>query len=110
MEVLQALRHLARGAPEQFALLGENEAAGMPVEQRRAQFALERTDLAAYSRLAEAQPVASLSETSRFCNRVEDSDAVPIHRVPPVLCVQRMMGGSSCPVNDSFAGTVDFSP
>ena len=89
----QALRHLARGAPEQFALLGENEAARVPVEQRRTQFALQRADLAADGRLAQPQTVSGLGEASRFSNRVEDSDAVPIHRFPPVLCVQRMMGG-----------------
>ncbi|CAM5222482.1 Methylated-DNA--protein-cysteine methyltransferase [Bosea thiooxidans] len=61
---LQPLRHLARGAPEQLALLSQDEAARMPVEERCAQLPLERPDLPADRRLTQAQNIASLGEAA----------------------------------------------
>ena len=49
----------------------------------RAQFALERPDLAANGRLAESEAVTGLGEASRFCDGIKNADAVPIHRFPP---------------------------
>ena len=47
--------HLARGAVQQLALLGQDQAAGVAVEQRHAEAFLERADLAADRRLAEVR-------------------------------------------------------
>ena len=44
---LEPHAHVARGAEQQVALLGQDQAAGVAVEQRRLQFALERRDLPA---------------------------------------------------------------
>ena len=61
---LQPLSHLAGGAPEQFALLGEDQAARMAVEQRRTQLPLKRADLPADGRLTQAENIASLREAA----------------------------------------------
>src|SRR6185437_8775912 len=46
---------LARGAIEQVALLGEDEAAGMAMKQRHGEAFLERADLPADRRLAQIE-------------------------------------------------------
>src|SRR6185437_7681153 len=71
--------HLARGAEQQLALLGEDEASGVAVEERHAQALLKRADLPAHRRLAEVQRLARMGEASRFGDGVEDAQLVPVH-------------------------------
>ena len=68
-----------RGAVEHFALLGENEAARMAMEQRHIESVFKRADLAADRRLRQAQFMAGMGEASRIRHRVEDPELVPIH-------------------------------
>ena len=68
-----------RRAVEQFALLGEDQAAGMAVEQRHLQAVFQGRDLAAHRRLAEVQQLAGMGEAARLRHRVEDAQLVPIH-------------------------------
>jgi hypothetical protein len=76
--VLQPELHVAGGAEQQVALLGQDQAAGMPVEQRRLQFALEGADLPADRRLAESDVIARPREAAGFRDVEENPDLVPI--------------------------------
>ena len=67
--LVQPARHLADVAVQQFALLGEDQAAGVPVEQRRVERLLERADLPADGRLAQMQNLASMGEAAGIGNR-----------------------------------------
>ena len=71
--------HVAHGAEQHFSLLGENESAGVAVKQRRAEVGLERSDLPAYSRLAEAQRLARMGERPSVGGRLKDAQLIPIH-------------------------------
>ena len=73
--------HVAGGTEQQVALLGEDEPAGMAVEEGRAQLALERADLAADGGLAQAQVLTGAREAASFRDGVENPDLVPIHDV-----------------------------
>ena len=50
----QARQHVAHRGVEQLAFVGEGQAAGMALEQRRGDLFFQRADLAADRRLAEA--------------------------------------------------------
>src|SRR6185437_8302515 len=71
---------LARCAVEQIALLGEDQAARMTMEERHRKAFLERADLPADGGLAEVQRFAGMGEAARFRHSVENSELVPIHR------------------------------
>ena len=79
---LEPHAHVAGGPEQQVALLGEDQAPGMAVEQGSLQLALERADLAADSGLAQAQIVTGAREASRFGDGVENPDLVPVHGIP----------------------------
>ena len=68
------------GAVEELALLGQDQAAGVAVEQRHLEVLLERADLAADRRLRQAQIMAGMGEAAGLGDRVEDPELVPIHR------------------------------
>src|SRR5215468_7781206 len=51
---------IAYRAEQHFALLGQNEAAGVAMKQGRAEVGLQRSDLPANGRLAEAQRLARM--------------------------------------------------
>src|SRR5690349_515207 len=74
-----------RRAVEQLSLLGQNQSAGMTVEQRNGNTLLERADLAAYRRLAEVQCLTGMGEAPRFGNGVEYAQLVPIHHSAATL-------------------------
>ncbi|SCM79246.1 hypothetical protein KL86PLE_90306 [uncultured Pleomorphomonas sp.] len=84
LHVLELQEHVMGGAVEQFALLGEDQAAGVAVEQRHAEILLEGADLAADGGLAHVQAVAGVGEAPGVGGGVEYPELVPIHRVP--LC------------------------
>jgi hypothetical protein len=67
------------GAEQQVALLGEDQAAGMAVEQRDRKLLLQRADLARYRRLRQAKLLAGMREAPCFRSRVKDLQLVPIH-------------------------------
>ena len=64
---------------QHFALFGEDEAARVTMEQRRAEFLFERADLTADRRLAQAQGFAGVGERTGFGRRLEDAQLVPVH-------------------------------
>src|SRR6202044_1873465 len=76
-----------RGAKQQVALLGEDQAARMAVEQRNRQFLFECRDLARHGRLRETELLAGMREASRFGRRVKHLQLVPVH-------VQKSVAGS----------------
>ena len=83
---LQLAHHFGDGAVEQFALLGQHEAAGVAMEERDLEILLERRDLAAHGRLAHVQRFARMREAAGRCGGVEDPELVPIHfRHRPLL-------------------------
>ena len=101
--VVQAQLHVARRAEQQVALLGEQQAPRMAVEQRRLELALEGADLAAHGRLAETDVVAGLGEAARLRDVQEDPDLIPIQgqnlyqrrpstRVPGTRRLERITG------------------
>src|SRR5262249_16149142 len=67
-------------AVEQLALLGQDQAAGVAVEQRDLEALLERADLAAHRRLAEIERFAGMGEAAGLGDGVEDPELVPVHR------------------------------
>ena len=74
---------LARRAEQQLALLGQDQAASMAMEERHAEAFLERADLAADGGLAEVQRFAGMGEAARLGDGVKDPQLVPIHPVSP---------------------------
>ena len=83
------------GTIEQLALFGEDEAAGMAVEQRYAEILLEGADLTADGGLAHVQRVAGVGETPGMGGGMEYSELVPIHLNP--LCRPLGADGRSRP-------------
>ena len=86
---LEAHAHVAGGAEQEVALLGQDQPAGVAVEQRRLELALERADLPAHRRLAEVEIVAGAGEAAGFRDGVEDPNLVPVHggpRATPSRC------------------------
>jgi hypothetical protein len=53
----------------------------MPMEEGSLQFALESADLAADGGLAQAQIVPGPREATRFGDRIENPDFIPVHGV-----------------------------
>ena len=76
---LQLHEHVMRGAEQQVALLGEDQAARMAVEQRHRELLLQRADLARHRRLRQAELLAGMREAARFRRRVKHLQLVPIH-------------------------------
>ena len=64
---------------EHFALFGQNQAAGVAMKQRDADFLLESADLPAYRRLRQPELVAGMGEAAGVGDRVKDAQAVPVH-------------------------------
>ena len=76
---LQLHEHVMRGAKQQVALLGEDEAARMAMEQRDRELLLQRADLARNRRLRQAKLLAGMREAARFRRRVKYFQLVPVH-------------------------------
>src|SRR5437763_8286316 len=68
------------GTVEHLALFGQDEAAGMAVEQRYIEILLERADLAAHRRLRQAELMTGMGEAAGFRHRMENPELVPVHR------------------------------
>ena len=91
--------HLAHGAVQRLALLGQDQAAGVAVEQRHLQRLLERRDLPRHRRLAEVQRVAGMREAAGLGHRVEDAQLVPVYHSASPVRRARGPGGmhETCP-------------
>ena len=72
--------HVAHRAVEALALLGQDQAAGVAMEQRDLQVLLQRRDLSAHGGLAEVQRIARVGEAAGFRDSVEHPQLVPVHR------------------------------
>jgi hypothetical protein len=81
--LVELVHDVARRAHQQLALLGEDQPAGVTMEQRRAELSFQRADLPAYRRLAHVQRLAGARERARGGGRVENPELVPIHRFSP---------------------------
>ena len=81
--------HLAHRPVQALALLGQDQPARMPVEQRHLQVLLQRRDLARHGGLAQVQRVTGMGEASGFRDRVEHPKLIPIHPVPDLACLAR---------------------
>ena len=66
-------------AEQQFALLGQDEAARVAVEQRGLEFLLERADLPAHRRLAEIENLSGMGEGAGIRRCLKNPQLVPIH-------------------------------
>ncbi len=84
---------LARRREQQLALLGQDEAAGMAMEQRHGEALLERADLPADRRLAEVQRLTRMGEAAGLGNRVENPQLVPVHPPSPNGIAPRIRHG-----------------
>ena len=80
---LELHEHFMRGAVQQLALLGEDQAARMAVEQRDAELLLERRHLPRHRRLRQPELLAGMREASRLGGGVEDLQLVPVHLCEP---------------------------
>ena len=68
------------GAIEQFALFGQDQAAGMAVEELDADILLQRGDLAADGRLGQVQLVGGMGKGPSFRSRMKNAQFVPVQR------------------------------
>ena len=76
---LELHEHVMGGAVEQLALLGEDQPAGVAVEQRDRQFLLERADLPRHRRLRQTELLAGMREAAGFRRGVKHLQLVPVH-------------------------------
>ena len=113
-------------AEQHLALFGQDEAAGMAVEERRAEIVFERADLAADRRLAQAQRLAGVGEGAGVGGRLKDAQLVPVHgRSPPSPNRSRRRGqlsrrwggysaaclaGASCAASQRSASSAAMQP
>ena len=67
------------GAVQHFALLGEDEPAGMAVEQRHVEIGFKGADLAADGGLRQGELMARMGKASGVRYRVKNPELVPIH-------------------------------
>src|SRR5205085_2145610 len=76
---LQLHEHVMRGTEQKVALLGEDQAAGVAMEQRNREFLLQRADLARYGRLRQAELFARMREAASLRRGVKHLQLVPVH-------------------------------
>src|SRR3984885_10976093 len=76
---LQLHEHAMGGAEQQVALLGENEAARVAMEQRHRQFLLQRADLPGNRRLRQTELLAGIGEAPTSRRGVKPLQFLPIH-------------------------------
>src|SRR5579871_3532858 len=102
------------GAVEQFALLGQDQAARVPVKQGDVEAFLERADLAADGRLAEVQGFARMGETPGLGDGVEYPELVPVHYSAATLLPSRRVSGldsdSAAPARNRSASSAAMQP
>src|SRR4030088_2905082 len=71
--------HVVRGVVQELALLGEDEPACVPMEQRNPELLLERRHLPRHCRLREAELLAGMGEAAGLRGGVEILELVPVH-------------------------------
>ena len=84
--------HVVGGAEEMLALLGEDQAAGMAVEERDAEILLERATCRLTADWLMLSVLAGVGEGAGLRGRVEDAELVPVHRPPPGRLFRRFGG------------------
>ena len=72
-------QHVAGGAEEILALLGQDQAAGMAMEEGDAEILLKRAHLPAHRRLAHVERLAGMGERAGLRGRLENAELVPVH-------------------------------
>ncbi len=65
------MKDIMDGPIEEFALLGQQQATGVTMEQRRFQRSFQRADLSAHRGLAEIERVTGPGKTARVGDRVK---------------------------------------
>ena len=78
---LELHEDFVRGAIKQFALLGEDQAARMAVEQRYGELAFQCRDLTRHRRLRQAESLAGMGERAGLGCGVKHLQLVPVHRL-----------------------------
>jgi len=81
-DLIELHENFARGAKQEFALLGQDQTAGMAMKQRNIEILLKRAYLAADSRLAHIQLFASVRKTACFGGSMEYPQFIPVHARP----------------------------
>ena len=76
---LEFQEHLVRGAVEQFALFGEDQAPRVAMKQRDAELLLERADLPRHRRLRQPKLLARVREAAGVGGRMKNLQLIPIH-------------------------------
>ena len=80
---IELQHHVLDGAEQEFALFGQDQPAGVTVEERRFELGLEGADLAADGGLAEVEDLTRMGEGSGIGGRLENPQLIPIHRRLP---------------------------
>src|SRR5262249_36685911 len=80
---LELHQHVVGGAVQELALFGQDEPAGVAVEQGHRQFLLQRADLSRHRRLRETELLTRLGEAARLGGGVENLQLVPVHGSRP---------------------------
>ena len=86
---------VVRGVVQQFALLGQDETAGMTVKQRDAEFLFERGDLPGHCGLRQSKLLAGMREAAGFGGSVKNLELVPVH-VGPDESIGAVYGAAGC--------------
>ena len=76
--VLELQDDVARRAHQKLAFLGQDQAARVAVEERRAELLFERAHLTAHRRLAHVEQLAGARERAFLGGGVEDAQLVPV--------------------------------
>ena len=76
---LELHEDVVRGAKQQVALLGQDQAARVPVEQRNREFLFQRAHLPRHRRLREPELLAGMRKAAGFGGGMKDFELIPIH-------------------------------
>ena len=83
---IELFRHRRGGVKQQFALFGQDQAAGVTVKEGGAQRFFQRPDLPADGRLRQVQRIARMGQRPGIRHRVEDAQLVPVHALHDATC------------------------
>ena len=79
---LYAQADVLRGSEENITMLGQDQAAGVTMEERNVQIALEGADASADGGLVQVELFSGPGKASSFCHGKEEFDLVPIQDDP----------------------------
>src|SRR4029078_2126274 len=107
---LKLHEYVVRGVVQQFALLGENESAGVAVKQRHAEFLFERRNLPRHRRLRQSELFAGMGKAAGVGGRVKDLEFVPIHAHPLSHSAATAGSASPCAARERSASSAAMQP